>query len=80
MTVHTLKCWPAFFRDLGAGDKTAEFRRNDRDYREGDFLVLKEWDPDTRLYTGRWIQRRVASVSPLDGVGAPGFVLMEIRP
>ncbi|MFA5381985.1 MAG: DUF3850 domain-containing protein [Candidatus Micrarchaeia archaeon] len=49
--VHSLKTWPEFFQLTLNGKKKFELRRNDRDYRVGDELLLKEWDPE--VYRGR---------------------------
>ncbi len=43
MKVHELKTWPESFRAVRAGAKTHEVRKNDRDFRVGDVLVLWEW-------------------------------------
>ncbi len=80
MTTHDLKIWPPFFQDLTAGVKTAEVRRNDRDFREGDSLLLREWDPLTGDYTRRFEMRTVRKVYDLYRFGCPGFVLMELQP
>lgn len=46
--VHDLKCWPEPFAAVLAGEKTVEIRLNDRDYRAGDRLILREFDPGLR--------------------------------
>lgn len=51
-TTHELKTWPIPFWDVVSGAKTFEVRKNDRDFKVGDYLVLKEYDPDTQKYTG----------------------------
>jgi hypothetical protein len=33
--------------------KNFEYRENDRDYQVGDMLWLKEWNPQTEVFTGR---------------------------
>lgn len=43
MTIHELKCWPDAFRDVRAGIKEFEIRRDDRDYAKGDIVVLREY-------------------------------------
>ena len=44
------------------GKKTFELRLNDFEISEGDTLVLKEWDPKTKSYTGRVIEKKVGYV------------------
>lgn len=50
--VHDLKCWPGPFEEMRVGRKRFEYRKNDRDYREGDILHLREWC-EPGQYTGR---------------------------
>lgn len=59
---HHLKTWPPYFQMILDGSKTFELRKNDRDFQEGDYLVLKEYLPDEERYTGRVIVRKVGSV------------------
>jgi hypothetical protein len=56
------KVWPEFFNELSRGAKTFELRLNDFDVNEGDTLVLKEWSPVTKTYTGRVLSKRVGYV------------------
>ena len=77
-TDHELKAWPGPFSAIVAGLKKAEFRRNDRGFRTGDWLLLREWEPDSRQYTGRW--RHVQVTDMTAGFGIPdGFVMMSFR-
>jgi len=55
MKVHDLKCWPESFQPAWEGMKRAEFRRNDRDYRVNDVLILREFDFGSEEYSGRLI-------------------------
>ena len=50
--VHELKTWSKYFKAVIEGRKTFDFRVNDKDFKEGDTLILKEWDPDIKGYTG----------------------------
>ena len=52
MTIHNLKCWPGSFTAIIDNNKGHEYRKNDRDYQVGDWLILQEWDPDKGDYTG----------------------------
>ncbi|HAC0715691.1 TPA_asm: DUF3850 domain-containing protein [Listeria monocytogenes] len=51
MTVHKLKILPEFFQEKIALKKSFEIRKNDRDYKVGDTLVLQEFE--NGKYTGR---------------------------
>ncbi len=56
------KIWPEYFEAVASGKKTFELRLNDFDVSEGDTLVLEEWNPETKTYTGRTIERKVGYV------------------
>ena len=56
------KTWPKFFEAIASGSKTWEMRLQDFDVAEGDTLVLQEWNPETKQYTGRSITKRVGYV------------------
>lgn len=61
--IHELKIHPEYFGPVSEGKKTFEIRKNDRDYRIGDTVILREFDPRTGEYTGRLIQKEVGYVS-----------------
>lgn len=56
------KIWPEFFDEVAAGRKTFELRLNDFEVADGDTLVLEEWDPKTKSYTGRTTEKKVGYV------------------
>ena len=56
------KCWPGYFGEILKGEKTFELRLNDFEINEGDILWLREWDPKTKDYTGREIEKKVGYV------------------
>ena len=56
------KCWPEYFQKIIEGKKTFELRLNDFNISEGDILVLREWDPAIKDYTGRIIEKNVGFV------------------
>ena len=43
---HQLKTWPEYFKAVAAGTKTFEVRENDRNFKVGDVLELREWIPE----------------------------------
>ena len=60
--IHHLKTWPEFFREVSARRKNFELRINDRDFRVGDTLFLKEWDPKIDKWTGIGCHRNVTYI------------------
>ena len=63
--IHELKIAPRWFEDVQSGRKNFEIRRNDRDFKEGDYLLLKEWERGK--YTGREITRKIQYIYQGDG-------------
>jgi len=59
MRIIEKKIWPKYFELVKSGKKKFEFRLADFRIKEGDFLLLKEWDPLTKKYTGREIKKKV---------------------
>lgn len=76
--IHALKIQPKYFEVVRSEVKTFELRKNDRDFRVGDFLALNEWDSDH--YTGRTELRVVRYMLDVGEViqGADDIVLMSI--
>lgn len=52
------KTWPEFFELVKSGKKNFELRVADFDIEEGDTLILEEWDPETKKYTGRKLEKQ----------------------
>ncbi len=53
------KIWPKWFNLIKKGRKNVEFRLADFKLKEGDTLLLEEWDSKRKKYTGRTIKTRV---------------------
>lgn len=43
MIIHNLKSLSEYFGAVWNGNKTFEIRKNDRNFEEGDFVILQEW-------------------------------------
>jgi len=56
------KVWPEFFKKIVSGNKKYELRLADFDCSEGDTLLLEEWDPEKKEYTGNKIEKKVTYV------------------
>lgn len=72
-----LKIWPEHFRPVAEGSKTFEIRKDDRPYRVGAQLHLREWDPVTKTYTGAFVVAEVTYLT--DFQQQPGWVVMGLR-
>ncbi|PIZ89472.1 MAG: RNA-binding protein [Candidatus Nealsonbacteria bacterium CG_4_10_14_0_2_um_filter_37_10] len=59
MAVIKKKIWPKYFEQVKTGKKKFELRLADFNLKKGDVLVLKEWDPKKKEYTGRKIKKKV---------------------
>ncbi len=59
---HEKKVLPEYFEKILEGKKTYEFRLADWECKEGDILVLKEWDSKLKKFTGREIEKEVTYV------------------
>ncbi|MDC9588571.1 DUF3850 domain-containing protein [Xenorhabdus sp. XENO-10] len=64
-TIHNLKIKSIYFEAVKGGDKKAEFRINDHEYKKGDFLGLHEID-DNDNFTSDPIFVKVTDVTVID--------------
>jgi len=53
------KIWTEYFEKVKNGEKRFELRVADFEVNVGDTLVLEEWNPEKKEYTGRKIEKRV---------------------
>lgn len=77
---HDIKTHMEPFWALWNGQKTFEFRQNDRDYQVGDTLILREYFPDTNTFSGRAVKARVTHlIAGPSEFGIPkGYVCMSL--
>ena len=84
------KIWPEYFQKILDNKKTFEVRLNDFEISEGDRLVLKEWNPETKSYTGRELERTVGYVGkwkieeltkfwPLEDIMQKGIQVISLK-
>lgn len=55
MKVHVLKTWPSQYEAVQDGRKGFEIRKNDRDFKEGDVIVLRKFMPGAAVGTGEYM-------------------------
>ena len=78
--IHELKLNEEFFGDVLTGNKTFEVRRNDRDYKVGDYLKLMSYDPKKQEYTGGEAKRKITYILQGGQYGIEkGFVVIGMQ-
>ena len=81
------KVWPEYFQMILNGKKKFELRLADFEIKEGDVLILEEFDPETNTYTGRKIKKKAASIikfNPtrmhrIEEIKKFGFYIIELK-
>lgn len=82
MAIHELKCWPESLDPLFKGLKSFDVRKNDRNFKPGDLVVFKEWEPKIKSYSGRWVRKRInymitGTIAPSHGL-ATGYCVLQL--
>lgn len=83
MKIHKLKLNAKYYEDSERGIKTFEIRKNDRDYKIGDVLELREYIEDMRglgYYTGNVHWKIITYILDDDLYLAPGYVCLGLSP
>ena len=79
MKEHVLKTWPEYYEKVRAKEKTFEVRANDRNFSEGDVLILREWNPVEVKYTGRSLQFKIGYILKGGQFGIQdGYVVLSL--
>lgn len=86
MNIHYLKILPEYFERVLDKSKTFEIRKNDRDYKVGDTLILQEYVPNStdkthaNGYTGREIEKMITYILNGGSYGLEeGYVVLSIK-
>ena len=76
--LHELKIYPQYFDAILDGNKKFEIRKNDRNFKKGDNILLREWD--NIKYSGRTIFAKITYILDDRFVGlAEGYVALGIE-
>ena len=81
------KAWPDMFEKVFSGEKKHDIRINDFGIKQGDILWLREWDPETKEYTGRSVKKKmnfIAETKKLkywseESISKFGLVVMDLE-
>ena len=74
---HDVKILPEYFDAVECGTKTFEIRHNDRDYKVGDLLCLREYHGGA--YTGRATIREICYMIDNPEYCKEGYVVLGLR-
>jgi ASC-1-like (ASCH) protein len=78
--IHSLKIDPEFYDLLKTGKKTSELRKNDRNYKTGDTLVLHAYEKEIGYLDSIVLRFSVTHVlENFDGL-KPGYCILSIKP
>ena len=66
MTIHEVKSWSHLFDAIRWGKKPYDLRKNDRNYKIGDVLILEKYDNIAGRYTGDVCRRTVSYITNND--------------
>ncbi|EDN7323724.1 DUF3850 domain-containing protein [Listeria monocytogenes] len=72
---HSLKILPEYFDAIDHGVKTFEIRKNDRNFKVGDILILREYDEEH--YTGPELKTKITYIT--DYAQQDGYVVLGIE-
>lgn len=75
--IHELKTLPEYFELVRKGVTNFDVRKNDRDFKVGDMLILKEWDGNK--YTGRDQRRIIGYMLNNNDYCKEGYVILGFQ-
>lgn len=75
--VKDLKVELKYFQAQKEGRKNFEIRKNDRDYKVGEILILREYDSETGKYSGRRIFCLITYITDFEQ--KPGYVVLGTK-
>jgi len=87
MTRIEKKMWPESYQKVLLGEKTYDLRLADWKVEPGDTILFREWDPATKDYTGRTMEKQVGYVGktkdwevwPREDIEQYGYQIISLR-
>ena len=76
---HELKTVQPYFNDVRTGKKKFEVRKNDRGFKVGDELILKEYNKDTNAYTGEVLEMVITYILDSEEYCKDEYVILGIE-
>lgn len=78
--LHALKTETEYFKLVIEGAKTFDVRKFDRPFQEGDDIVLQEYYPNDKAYTGEEWFGEITHVMTEDRFCKKGYCILSIKP
>ncbi len=79
MKVHELKIDPKYFDEIVDGIKTFEVRKNDRNFKVGDHLLLKVFDKERGFYSGNNVTVKITYILDDQEFLRENYVILGIK-
>jgi len=81
------KTWPYLFEKVLSGEKQFDLRIAEFECEVGDILVLREWDPEKKEYTGRELEKEITFIVKTkdlkfwsqEDISELGFLVMSLK-
>ena len=84
LTIHKLKLSADYYDDSASGVKTFEIRKNDRNFKVGDILELREWIwsalDNKGVYTGNVHWKIITYILEDEAFLEKGYVCLSVAP
>lgn len=78
MREHRLKCVSPYFEAVREGKKRFEIRFDDRDFKQGDMLILQHYDANFKKFLGFEVWREVEYITDFPAGLREGWVCMSL--
>lgn len=76
--IHELKTYPEYFKAVISGEKPFEIRKNDRNFKVGDYIALNEYSKESG-YTGESALYEITYVMTDTEYVKEGFAVLGIK-
>ena len=78
--LHALKTEILYFKEIKSGTKVFEVRRFDRPFQVNDDIVLQEWNPIDKTYTGNEWHGKITYILDDERFCKKGYCVLSIKP
>lgn len=76
--IHELKTVNPYFQHMWDRRKSFEVRKNDRNFKVGDKLLLREYEPESDTYSDREIEIKINYILDDPDYCKEGYVILQL--